>query len=109
MILICKEVLVVATRRLRDALEVTIASTPVLSLPRSAASVELARSLADKIDGGDTATQAAAAYLSALKDLNRLVAAAAGQPGMVDRDPAKVAAARDDVTAMRRKRGRGVA
>lgn len=59
----------------RSALEATIAAAPVLSEPRHAAIVALARTLADQVDraGPTVATRLTTAYLSSLKDLRRAV------------------------------------
>lgn len=61
---------------LRSAFEVTYKSDPKLALPKHAALVALCRLLSDQIDGsGEEATnRLTAAYLSALKDIERALA-----------------------------------
>lgn len=63
----------------REALEVTIKSHPSLSNNANAAIVSLCRLLAEQIDdaGANASSRLTAAYLSALKDLNRAAGAAA--------------------------------
>lgn len=64
---------------MREALEVTIASEPKLAEPRWSALVALCRLAADRLDGPKPSGQIIAAYLSALKDLEKAI----------DRDEAK--------------------
>lgn len=61
---------------LREAFETTYASDRKLALPKHAALIALCRLLADQIDGsGSEATnRLTAAYLSALKDVERVMA-----------------------------------
>ena len=72
----------------RGALEVTLSSDPRLSQPRAAALVALCRVTADEVDkaGSEVSSRLIASYLSALKDVERLLssdktAAPAGQEG----------------------------
>lgn len=60
----------------RDALEVTLSSDASLSHPRYAALVSLCRVFADQVDaaGDEVSSRLTAAYLSALKDLDRALA-----------------------------------
>lgn len=64
----------------RAALEATIGAAPVLAEDEHAATVQLARTLADLVDGAGTevSSRLSAAYLSALKDVGRAVKA--GKP-----------------------------
>lgn len=59
----------------RASLEEMIAANPVLELEGNAAIVQFARTLADQVDGAadGLSSRLAAAYLSALKDLQRAV------------------------------------
>ncbi len=63
-----------------ESLEVTIGSDPRLTQPRNAALISLCRLLARQVDdaGDDASTRLTAAYLSALKDLNRALGAEQG-------------------------------
>lgn len=57
-----------------DALEVTIASDPVLSLPQHTAEVELARALAKQLDAqAEPQTRTVASYAGVLGALRRII------------------------------------
>lgn len=66
----------------RAALEATIGAAPVLAEDEHAATVQLARTLADLVDtaGTEVSSRLSAAYLSALKDVGRAVKAAKPVP-----------------------------
>lgn len=82
----------------------TVGAVPVLGTSRHAALVALCRRLADQMDAGglEVSSHVSAAYLSALKDMQRAVAAVAGTPGAAE--PDTLAAARDEVSGMRSRR-----
>lgn len=67
----------------RDALEETLSSDARLKAKRHAALVSLCRVLADQIDaaGAQVSSRLTAAYLSALKDLDKALGAPAGAGG----------------------------
>lgn len=85
---------------LRAELEVTLAAVPVLREPRHAALVALCRHLAD-VMGSDEVSESrtAPAYLSALKDLGRAMAAGSARAPALDGESAS-----DVVGAMRARR-----
>jgi hypothetical protein len=60
----------------RTALEATLASSAILARPEHAALIELARTLAGELDGPHPTARATTAYLSVLKDVGRVIAAA---------------------------------
>lgn len=70
----------------RSALEVTLSSDARLSQPRAAALVALCRVSANEVDkaGSEVSSRLIASYLSALKDIERLLASDKAAPGKTE-------------------------
>jgi len=85
------------SRTHRGALAVTIRACAALQDPANAALVMLAKTLARQMDdaGPAASTRLSAAYLSALKDVHRVVGATKNQPAQTDKR-AKLRALRSD-------------
>lgn len=83
----------VPPRRHRSALTRMLRSTGLAHVPEEAPLVELLRTLADEMDNGPT-TRARAEYLSALKDVRRVLNSSYARPtGSADITAAAAAAA----------------
>lgn len=92
-----------AARTHRGALAATIRACPPLQEPSNAALVALAKTLAKQMDdaGGDASTRLSAAYLSALKDVHRVVTATKAPKAQSDKR-AKLHALRSDSLSTRK-------
>jgi len=82
----------VATRRHRNAVTRMLRASGLLKVPEEAPLIELLKDLAAEMDAGGGA-RTRADYLSALKDVRRVLAAAPGTPGASEVEKAEKATA----------------